>query len=263
MSDRRQIRISKINVILLVVAWVYAIAMLNLSEDSNAEFTPIEVAPLEEEEIAEIESEPIEEEVALLPDEEVASQTEELTLPEEEIAPAKEETAESNEVITPPSVDIKAASSADASPSTQEKGQVGRIAVNATYQSDPKKVFPWLMDRGVRILLFDQKFRMLSEVSKNGLIKQVAGGSFNSGVKRTANAEVMAFVQTSLPYNAKYAVVWWPNELWAKILNPLKAYGAHSAEISYRLETNVLAVTIHRVINKQETITPAEIVHIR
>ena len=240
MSDRRQIRISKINVILLVVAWVYAIAMLNLSEDSNAEFIPVEVTPLEEE-IAETESEPI----------------------EKEVAPAKEETAAPNEVITPPNVDIKPASSADASPSTQEKGQVGRIAVNATYQSDPQKVFPWLMDRGVRILLFDQEFRMLAEVNKNGFIKQVAGGSFNSGVKRTANAEVMEFVQTSLPYNAKYAVVWWPDKLWAKILNPLKAYGAHSAEISYRLEANVLAVTIHRVINKQGAIAPTKIIHIR
>ena len=241
MSDRTKIRISKINVILLVVAWVCAIAMLNLSANSNVGFTPVEVAPLEEEEIAETESESI----------------------GEEVAPATEEIAESNEVITPPSVDIKPASSVDASPSTQERGQVGRIAVNATYQSDPKKVFPWLMDRGVRILLLNQEFRMLAEVNKYGLLKQATGGSFNSGVKRTANAEVKEFVQTSLPDNVKYAVVWWPDELWAKILNPLKAYGAHSAEISYRLEANVLAVTIHRVINKQGIIILAEIIHIR
>ena len=57
--------------------------------------------------------------------------------------------------------------------------------------------------------------------------------------------------------------MWWPETLWARILNPIEAYDAHSAQISYRIQEDALAVTIHNVVTNQGTLSPTETVYLR
>ena len=253
MSDIRRIQVSKINVILLTAAWIYAIAMLHLYGYSNAEFIPIEITSHDEEEVvSETEDTSSNEEIALATDEKSLPNTDEVIHLEEE----------SNKMITPPNIEIASAAPTPNLSSTEEKKKVGKIRVNATYESEPREIFPWLMARGVRILLFDKYHAVFAEVNRDGFIEQAYKG-LKGGVQRAATAEVNNFVKSRLPSNTKHAVVWWPDTLWIRILDPLKAYDAHSAKVSYRVQNDALVVTIHSVITDQGIITPAKSVYIR
>ena len=264
MNDKHRILVSKINVILLAVAWFVSMLMF-LYGHSEAETTPVEISLVneKEEEITEAEEVSAEEETIPLDDEEIIS-SDESTLSDEEIAHTDDEVvAVPNEAIIPPSIDIVPAALSDDVATTLEKARVGRIRVEATYQSNSRETLRWLMTRGVRILLLDKDRNLFAEVDRNGIIGQAVRGRLNGGVKRTANAEVANFTQTRLPDNTKHAVIWWPETLWARILNPIEAYDAHSAQISYKIQNNALVVTIHNVVTNQGTISPAKTVHIR
>ena len=264
MNDKHRIRISKINVTLLV-AWFGIILMLNLYENGEAEPTPVEVSLADEqgEEITKTE-EVLTEEETIPSDDEKAISSDEPTPSEAEIAPTDDEViAASDEAMTPLSADIVPASLSDNAPTAPEKTRVAKIKVDATYQSNSKEIFPWLMARGVRILLLDKDLNLFAEVDRNGSIGQPVRGGLNGGVKRTANAEIANFTQIRLPDNTKHAVMWWPETLWAKILNPIKAYNAHSAQISYQIQDNALAVTIRNVVTDQGTLSPTETVYLR
>ena len=266
MNDKHRICVSKINVTLLAVAWIGIALMLNLYEHSEAETTPVEVSLADEkgEEIIEAEEVSADEETTPSDDEKAISSDEPTQHPEEEIAHTNDEViAASDEAMTPPRVDIVPAVLLDDIAAIPGKARVGKIKVDATYQSNAREIFPWLMARGVRILLLDKDLNLFAEVDRNGIIGQPVRGGLNGGVKRTANAEVANFTQTRLPDNTKHAVMWWPKTLWAKILNPIKAYHAHSAQITYQIQDNALAVTIHNVVTDQGTISPTETVHIR
>ena len=266
MNDKHRIRASKINVILFVVAWFGIVLILDLYENNEAETTPIKVSLVDEkeEEITEAEEVSAGEETIPFDDEEIVSSDEPAQHLKAEIANTEDEViAASNEVITPPRVDIVSAVLSDNLATIPEKARVGRIKVDATYQSNSREIFPWLMARGVRVLLLDKDRNLFAEVDRNGIIGQPVRGGLNGGVKRTANAEVANFTKTRLPGNTKYAVIWWPETLWARILNPIEAYDAHSAQISYKIQNNGLVVTIHNVITDRGTISPTETVYLR
>ena len=265
MNGKRQIFVSKINVLLLSIAWVGIALMLNLYENDKAKPTLVEVnlADEKEEEIIEAGEVSAEEETISSDDSEIIS-GDESTPSEEEIARSDDEVVvASDKVITSPNADIVPASLSDNATTAPEETRAGKIKVDAAYQSDPGEIFPWLMARGVRILLLDKGFNLFAEVDKKGIIGQPVRSGLDGGVKRTANAEVSNFIQTGLPNNTKYAVVWWPEALWASVLNPIEAYDAHSAQISYKIENNALVVTIHSVVTNQGTIFPTETVHLR
>ena len=258
MNDKHRICISKINVILLVVAWIGIVLMLNLYDNDEAEPTPVEVSLADEqgEEITKAEEVSTEEET-IPPEGEKIISSDEPTPSEAEIAPT------ADEAMTPPNADIVLASPSNNETTAPEKTRVAKIKVDATYQSNSKEIFLWLMARGMRILLLDKDLNLFAEVDRNGIIGQPVRGGLNGGVKRTANAEVANFTKTRLPDNTKHAVMWWPETLWAKILNPIEAYDVHSAQISYQIQDNALAVTIHNVVTDQGTMSPTETVYLR
>ena len=263
MSDGQRIYTSKINVVLLLIAWVGAIAISNISENSEAEFTPVEVVLSNDDEEAPPEKKepPVKEEVTSPPDEKVTP-NDEPERHEEDLFGKDETVALADETITPPNVDIVPAVS-DEKPLAQKKERVGKIKVDATYLSSPREIFPWLIDRGARILLLDENIRLLAEVNRDGFIEQPIRKGGDGGVSRAANAEISEFVQSPLPYDTKYAVVWWPDAIWKRILSPIEAYHSHSAQISYRIQNNTLLVTIDSAATEQGIIFPGEVVHIR
>ena len=265
MNDKNRIRVSKINVILFAVAWFGILLTLDLYENNEAETMPIEVslADKKKEEITEAEEVSAEEETIPHDDEEIISSDEPILFDKEIIHTDDEVVAASNKAITPPKVNIVSAALSDNVATTPKKARVGRIKIDATYQSNSREIFPWLMTRGVRILLLDKDHNLFAEVDRSGIIGQPMRDGLNGGVKRTANAEVANFTKTHLPGNTKYAVIWWPETLWARILNPIEAYDAHSAQISYEIQNNGLVVTIHNVITDRGTISPTETVYLR
>ena len=201
MNDKHRIRISKINVTLLAVAWIGIVLMLNLYEHSEPEPIPIEVSLADEqgEEITKTEAVSAAEETIPADDEEIIS-SDEPTPSEAEITPTDDEViAASDQAMTPPSADIVPALRSDNAPTAVAKTRVAKIKVDAIYQSDTREIFSWLIARGVRILLLDKDLNLFAEVDRNGSIGQAVRGGLNGGVKRTANAEVANFTQTRLP----------------------------------------------------------------
>ena len=143
------------------------------------------------------------------------------------------------------------------------EGRQGKsaIKIEATYKNSAR-VLDWLLSKGARILLFDSNKDLFAEVNDAGRVQKVFD-EVGKGKPRRATAEITAFAKAPLPFQTKYAVVWWPDRLWLQIMNALEVHRAQSAAISYRVEGVSLLVRIIEVVNAQGKFNPDETIHIR
>ena len=142
---------------------------------------------------------------------------------------------------------------------TGERGE--SIKIDATYEGRDQ-VFSWLLERGARILILDTQGYVMAEIDRQGEM-QMAQGEVGKGKLRQAPAEITAFARSPLPPKSKYAVVWWPENLWNQISSALKAYEAQSANISYRIVNNVLLMKIYKIVTDKGIINPNKTVSIK